>query len=199
MEQKQEFGLTYDDEVGCRRIEGRCGEKIRQYGRLMADEKHLANGPQRSRQMESTPVAEVSVNTVLLSETVFSNLPTAVRKLIAAYGTPVPSGNIDVFSFEVGAPEWEEIKAELVGSDLAASDPRAPFVLIPHYANDYHCEHDGAQWSGCNCDSVEPDNCPICDRSTEPFSSEQYIVIRHGPQAKSAAHLRSQQPPMSRR
>jgi hypothetical protein len=128
--------------------------------------------------MKDTEAKNITVNTVLMGETVYLDLPIPVRILIAAYATPIPSGNEGVFSFEVAGDHWNEIKSELTRSEQTAGDRASGFVLATYYANDYYCPRDDASWSRCNCDSAEPDECPICDRMIEPVASDRYIVIR---------------------
>jgi hypothetical protein len=132
--------------------------------------------------MQSTQIDHI---VVLVSEIAYSKLPTAVRKLIAANATPIPSGDSGVYSFEARLCEWEEIKLELLGSNPASRGQETRFALIDHYVNDYQCLADRAQWSRCNCESVEPDCCPVCERSVEPLTSERYVVILHVPESGS--------------
>lgn len=128
--------------------------------------------------MGSTQVNNVT-DTVLVGETVYGDLPISVRVLIAAYATPIPSGNEGVFSFEVKAEHWDEIKSELTRIENAAVDRSEGFVLVTYFANDYSCPHDNARWTRCNCSSAESDECPICSTVIEPVASDRYTVIRH--------------------
>jgi len=128
--------------------------------------------------MERKQVSNLTANTVLMGERVYGDLPISVRVLIAAYATPIPSGNEGVFSFEVSVDDWNEIKSELTRLEHSVDAQGERFVLVTYYANDYYCPHDDAMWSVCNCSSAESDECPICSDALEPLTSESYIIIR---------------------
>ena len=136
--------------------------------------------------MDATKTERVEATTVLVSEAIYGDLPAAVRKLIAGHGTPIPSGDSSVFSFEIASQHWAEIESELAAFERATNSSEARFLVNAHYISDYRCAEDGAEWSLCDCEAVDLSHCPICDRPTQPKVSERYIVIRHKRERKTA-------------